>query len=70
MVTVVSDKTSAGQFDESCARTIEKLLPEYHGVRLVEAKIAYNHTKIEQHSKTCSCYFCKPLGNGVKTDHK
>lgn len=57
-VTIVSDKTSAGQFDDSCAHHIEKNLAEYKGVKNVDAQVLYKHTKIEQHVENCVCHYC------------
>lgn len=59
-VTLVSDKTSAGQFDDSCARAVEQKLKEYRGMKRVEAKVLYNHTKIENHPDRCDCGYCAP----------
>jgi len=57
-ISIVSDRTSAGQFDDSCAYTIEKALSEYHGIKSVSAEVLYHHTKIEEHSENCACHFC------------
>lgn len=59
-VTVVSNKESAGQFDDSIAHLIEKHLPEYHGVTRVDAQVLYKHTKIEHHVDRCECGVCQP----------
>lgn len=59
-VTVVSNKESAGQFDDSCARLVEKHLREYHGVERVEARVQYEHTKIMKHPAVCECQYCSP----------
>ena len=59
-VTVVSNKESAGQFDDSIARIVECGLAEYHGVIRVDANVQYNHTKIEHHPNGCECGKCKP----------
>lgn len=59
-VTIVSTKESAGQFDDSCAHHIEKNLKEYHGVKRVDAKVLYEHTKIENHPNECECGKCQP----------
>lgn len=57
-VTVVSTKESAGQFDDSIAYQIQKVMPEYHGVKTVVAKVLYEQTKIEKHANHCECPFC------------
>ncbi len=59
-VTVVSNRHSAGQFDDSCASIVNRELSEYHGVERVEAKVLYEHTKIEKHIHGCECGKCKP----------
>lgn len=59
-VTIVSNKESAGQFDDSCARIVEKNLKEYHGIERVDARVQYNHTKIEHHLIGCECHHCSP----------
>lgn len=57
-ITIVSNKESAGQFDDSCAYQIQKNLMEYHGVKSVDAQVLYNHTKIENHPNRCECGHC------------
>lgn len=57
-ITVVSNKESAGQFDDSCAHQVVKNLMEYHGVKSVRAEVFYQHTKIEQHVEGCQCGNC------------
>jgi len=59
-VTVVSTKKSAGQFDDSIAQIVEKHLSEYHGIKSVNAKVLYNHSKIENHPNGCKCGRCSP----------
>jgi len=70
-ISVVSDRTGALQFDDSCAHIIEKELSQYHGVKSVSAEVLYHHTKIEEHPEKCDCYFCTriiPVRNEV--NHK
>ncbi len=57
-VTVRSNHEGAGQFDDSCARAVEQALREYHGVEAIEAKVLYEHTKIEVHPNGCECHKC------------
>lgn len=59
-VTIVSNKESAGQFDDSCSHILERELKTYHGILRVESKVLYEHTKIEYHHEGCECGKCKP----------
>lgn len=58
-VTVVSGKDSAGQFDDSAAFLVGRELLTYHGVQCVDAKVQYDHTKIEKHLVGCECHWCE-----------
>ena len=49
------------QYDDDCARLIEKHLAEYNGVVRVSAQVQYDHAKIEVHTKGCECGKCKPI---------
>jgi len=59
-ITVVSTKESAGQFDDTCARIVERELMKYHGIKTVDARVQYQHTKIEKHFEGCNCQHCQP----------
>lgn len=59
-VTIVSNKESAGQFDDSCASQLEAAMLKYHGIERIEAKVLYQHTKIENHVNDCHCGKCRP----------
>lgn len=59
-VTIVSTKEGAGQFDDTCASQLEKALRDYHGVKRVEAKVLYAHSKVEEHANDCQCGKCRP----------
>lgn len=59
-VTIVSNKDSAGQFDDSCSRILERELLAYHGIQRIDARVLYEHTKIEKHSLGCECGKCQP----------
>lgn len=59
-ITVVSNKESAGQFDDSAAYQVQKGLNEYHGVERVDVQVLYPHTKIVNHANQCECGICKP----------
>lgn len=58
-VTVISTKESAGQFDDSAAFLVKEGLVTYHGVRHVDARVQYEHTKIEKHPLGCECGLCE-----------
>lgn len=59
-VTIVMDKTAVGQLDDSSARAVQRAIEDYCGVRYVDAKVLYNHTKIEHHPNHCECGICVP----------
>lgn len=61
-IDVISDKTSAGQFDDSCANAVKNTLHTYQGVQFVIADVIYKHTKIEHHADACECFYCKAKG--------
>jgi len=58
-ITITSDETSAGQFDDSCAYRVQETMNKYHGVKSVDAEVLYKHTKIEHHVHGCSCHYCE-----------
>ncbi len=54
----IAHNRSIGQFDDSCAHQLQKVMMEYQGILMVDAKAQYKHCSEEQHTKDCECGLC------------
>ncbi len=59
-IVIMHEPSSAGQLDDSCARQVEEQIKRYHGVRSVDARVLYNHSKRDVHVENCQCHLCDP----------
>lgn len=55
----VAHTRGIGQFDDTCARHVEKGMEGYHGVLRTDARVQYRHCTVDHHPEGCTCDLCE-----------
>lgn len=64
----IAHNREIGQFDDSCARQVEKGMSEYQGILMVDAKAQYRHCSEQQHVEGCDCGLCQQVRQNDKAE--